>query len=682
MKTIFSLSVLFVIITPFTYIVNAQSQDALAKEVVTKKLSNPKLDSVLARLIVNSQKNILAEQYSLNLKNDSVQVIIDIKQFNPQYIDAIKKAGAIIEISDKNLIQAQVPVSMLNAIADLPFVNNIHRPEKYRTFVTSEGAAAINATVLHNNGINGSGVKIAVLDLGFQDYQSKLQTELPSNVVVKSFTANRDITGGGEVHGTAVAETVHDIAPGASLYLVNFATDLEQNSAVNWLISQNVDIISCSTGKLLGPKDGTDYADGIVKKATDAGILWVNSAGNEAEEHWMGTFYDPDLNGFHNFADGDETQDIFATQGSTIEVDLDWDDWPYSNQDYDLYLYDSQLKMVGSSVNFQTGTQSPDEEIVYTAAYTGYYKIKIKKYSATRNVKFHLYCLYCQNMQYIVPAGSITIPGTSADSLTVGATYWSNDALESFSSQGPTDDGRIKPDVAAPDGASNSVYGHFYGTSASAPHTSGGAALLLQMNLNLSVNQLKQALESGAKDLGVPGKDNEFGAGRIDVYSSLNEMPQQTLVVTANVSSVTVNNVTPVRFTVTIKTINGTKIENAVITLKGQASGSGITDANGNVTISVNAASPGNVTASAARLGYTGGSINISAGLPKNGDINGNGAVTLADAIYLAKHVAKTSGYETLFADGDIDGNGIVTLADAIYLAKHITGTSGYGTLY
>ena len=74
--------------------------------------------------------------------------------------------------------------------------------------------------------------------------------------------------------------------------------------------------------------------------------------------------------------------------------------------------------------------------------------------------------------------------------------------------------------------------------------------------------------------------------------------------------------------------------------------------------------------------------VTMDAGLPKDGDINGNGAVTLADAIYLTKHVAGMSGYETLSADGDINGNDAVTLADAIYLAKHVAGMSGYETLY
>ena len=69
-------------------------------------------------------------------------------------------------------------------------------------------------------------------------------------------------------------------------------------------------------------------------------------------------------------------------------------------------------------------------------------------------------------------------------------------------------------------------------------------------------------------------------------------------------------------------------------------------------------------------------------GLPKTGDINGNGQVTLVDAIYLAKHVGGFSGYETIYADGDINANGQVTLVDAIYLAKHVGGFIGYEKLY
>jgi len=67
---------------------------------------------------------------------------------------------------------------------------------------------------------------------------------------------------------------------------------------------------------------------------------------------------------------------------------------------------------------------------------------------------------------------------------------------------------------------------------------------------------------------------------------------------------------------------------------------------------------------------------------PKTGDIDGSGDVTMSDAVYLAKHVVKLSGYDTIYANGNIDGNGDVTMSDAVYLAKHVVGLSGYESIY
>ena len=76
----------------------------------------------------------------------------------------------------------------------------------------------------------------------------------------------------------------------------------------------------------------------------------------------------------------------------------------------------------------------------------------------------------------------------------------------------------------------------------------------------------------------------------------------------------------------------------------------------------------------------------VTIGLPKNGDINGDGKAepTLKDITYIAKHVAGLSGYETIYADGDINGDGKAepTLKDITYLAKHVAGLSGYETIY
>ena len=83
----------------------------------------------------------------------------------------------------------------------------------------------VGADIWQGQGYNGQGTKVAIVDLGFQGYEDLLGTELPDSVVARSFRADGDITGGGEVHGSGCAEIVHDVAPSAQLYLINFSIE-------------------------------------------------------------------------------------------------------------------------------------------------------------------------------------------------------------------------------------------------------------------------------------------------------------------------------------------------------------------------------------------------------------------------------------------------------------------------
>lgn len=428
---------------------------------------------------------------------------------------------AHIEATSENIVQVRTTAKKLKEISGLPFVGYIRKPKSPHKDVVNEGFQRMEAQKLHALGAKGNGVKIAVLDSGFKDYQSRIGTELPSNLITRSFRADRDISAG-EVHGTAVAEIVYDVAPGAQIYLVNFDTELEFREAVNWLVTQRVDIITQSLGWTAGPFDGTGFLADVVKTALNSGIVWVNSAGNYAQKHWEGSFRDTNGNAWQEFSGSDEFQDITAHAGDLIEVTLSWDDWARANQDYELYLFDRNGGIVAESVEPQAGRRGhePVESIEYFANYTGAYKIGIKKFSATRNVFFELYSS-THGLEYRVASSSLAIPSDVSGVIAVGATYWFDDDLEPFSSQGPTNDGRIKPDLVAPDGVSTATYGttSFFGTSASAPNVAGAAALL-KSAANLSAVQVKTSLEAGALDIGIAGKDNLYGAGRVGIYST------------------------------------------------------------------------------------------------------------------------------------------------------------------
>jgi subtilase family serine protease len=121
-------------------------------------------------------------------------------------------------------------------------------------------------------------------------------------------------------------------------------------------------------------------------------------------------------------------------------------------------------------------------------------------------------------------SGSVRSPGAYPDSFAVGATDFF-DAIASFSSRGPSPcDNSIKPEISAPGvGIFSSCplgYVTLSGTSMAAPHITGAVAVLRSINPALTVDQLESALTLGAKDLGNPGPDNTYGAGRLDLFLS------------------------------------------------------------------------------------------------------------------------------------------------------------------
>jgi len=126
------------------------------------------------------------------------------------------------------------------------------------------------------------------------------------------------------------------------------------------------------------------------------------------------------------------------------------------------------------------------------------------------------------------PADSTSLsPANNPSALAVGAIN-SSSLIYGLSSRGPSDCGgstEVFPDLVAPGVNINSTdLGGFYatssGTSLSAPHVSGGLALLLSAYPNLTASQQDAALRSSAFDLGSSGPDNTYGNGRPDLLAA------------------------------------------------------------------------------------------------------------------------------------------------------------------
>ncbi len=147
--------------------------------------------------------------------------------------------------------------------------------------------------------------------------------------------------------------------------------------------------------------------------------------------------------------------------------------------------------------------------------------------------------------------------GAVNDAVTAGSRDPSKGTISDFSSTGPTDDGRIKPDLVA-NGVGMTSTGmdsdtHYYssqGTSMATPNACGSATLLVdQYNRLFSsamrASTLKALLIHTADDIGRPGPDYFFGWGLInvnkgaDLIASHASYPAAQQITESNVSTTT-----------------------------------------------------------------------------------------------------------------------------------------------
>ena len=192
--------------------------------------------------------------------------------------------------SERALVQLWMPYGDLEALEACAGVQRIREPHRVRPrYELTEGYGAMFRQDWHAEGATGRGVKIAILDVGFAGYEDQLGRELPSSVETWSVSEL-----GGSTHGTAVAEIIHDIAPGAELSLYQFATDVEFLDAVQTIADSKNHIVNGSVGfDNIWHADGTSpYTQAVDLLVSEFGKTWVAAAGNENQRYRIGDLSD------------------------------------------------------------------------------------------------------------------------------------------------------------------------------------------------------------------------------------------------------------------------------------------------------------------------------------------------------------------------------------------------------
>ena len=439
----------------------------------------------------------------------------------------LRSAGLDLRGAWRRTIEGYVRSSRLDELAGTPGVVAVRaiRAPLMDAFV-GPAPALHGATPWHQAGFTGKGVKVGILDGGFEGFAARLGTELPASVQALCFpdlgvsSPNLADCAAGETHGTAVAESIVDMAPGVDLFVSNAGSPADKAAAISWMTANGVRVINYSMSSTEGMGDGTSpYSEStyaLLDGAVAGGALFVASAGNNGQTTWTSPSSDTNSNGWVEFEGGDERNEVSLSTGQVISVAVRW---PSASSDYDLLLFEGET-IVASSEDLQSSTRDPLEILDFESPAGGIYDVAIWHDAGPDTTSLRLQLNGAAILAYHTTAGSLPTPADSRNPgmVTVGAVdYRTPTAIERYSSQGPTLDGRVKPDLVAADCAPTTIDDRFCGTSQSAPFVTGAAALLLEDDPSLTPATLAALLRQRAVPLGSPVPNNVFGNGRLSL---------------------------------------------------------------------------------------------------------------------------------------------------------------------
>ena len=539
----------------------ADVQQAFELPPVEKEpLTYPNMDSHLNRLVEKTESTRRKTTSDTDQTTQSIEPVLVTFYVFPDHINALREYletnGVFVRNVGDDYIEAHVPPLLLAPASEQPGVLRVDtvippRSTQSRGRVISQGVGLHGADAWHNAGYRGKNVKVGVIDSGFEGFSELQGNELPNNVTARCYfdepqtpsfrLADCQVDSN---HGTAVAETLADIAPEIKLYISNPYSLGDLRNAVDWMVKQGVTVINVSLGYPYdGPGDGTSPSTNsplkTINAAVSSGVTWINAAGNDARKTWYGTFHDPNNTGTHHFTTQDVGNTFILKEGEVLRILMRWhDDWGKSDCNLDLEMYQSRLGPDGKYPLIawdrvqQDGSpgKNPFAALASTgeisASLAGPYFLAIRKQTCTDNPDWiQLTAWINGDLEHHSPSHHIGNPeeSRSLGMMAVGAThYWDTQHIAPYSNRGPTIDGRTKPDITGIACARTMVSSPlthndrqcwFPGTSQSAPHVAGLAALIHQRFPDYNPTETISYLQQHASDRGTAGADNTWGHG-------------------------------------------------------------------------------------------------------------------------------------------------------------------------
>jgi minor extracellular serine protease Vpr len=439
------------------------------------------------------------------------------------------------------------------------------QPENEIRIYIENSVPYVGTEIPRMDGMNGNGIKIAVIDTGVDFNHPDLFGWGPNGKVIggHNFVQPNQLPIDNNGHGTKVAGII--AADGDTLGVANKAKILAYkvsedgegvsseliSGAIEKAIEDEADIINIS----LGVNRTNSKIDNAVNHALDNGIFVVTAAGNDGPE--LETIGSPGRN-YESLTVGATYNNMTSSLIATLEIDekqytvipmvgssktnepimseIVFGGFGKSNELENLDVKDAILIV-------ERGSDVEGELLFFSIKEKNAAKAGAKALIVYNNVPG----IFLGELihEFVEPGYVPQIPVVSIDreeGLEIIETiekknsgimnlFYNPDFIAHFSSRGPVSPFYIKPDIVAP-GAYinttqiNSSYNFTSGTSFAAPHVSGAAALLMQKNPELENHEIKSLLVTTVKPVsnayGQEFSLHESGSGRLDIANAYN----------------------------------------------------------------------------------------------------------------------------------------------------------------
>ncbi|MBD3319872.1 MAG: S8 family serine peptidase [Chitinivibrionales bacterium] len=383
---------------------------------------------------------------------------------------SLSRFGGRLDAVSESYLRIQIVPDRIELLAEHPHIAVIRQQLPPITcgglgsFI-SESVELIHAREFHEQGVSGNGVKVGVIDADFHTLQETIDSgELPQNTVWTDFSG----TGieNGSIHGVGVSEQVMDVAPGAELHCLKIRDIVDLENAAEYLRQNNVPVVNMSLSwQGMSYFDDTGPYSEIVNNSYDNdGVFWVTASGNKGNSHWRGLWEDTDANAELDF-DSISNRLHAIEPYETVTVYLNWDQYGMRRPtDLDLYIVDENDSLIAFSSTYQSISRTPLEVAQFhSKPEKDYYIVVVLAGGSADGLDVTVFVNQA-GLDPVVKAYSLAEPACAHGAFTVTAISresWitSSPKLQKYAGHGPTTDGRLKPEISAPDATSSSSFG-------------------------------------------------------------------------------------------------------------------------------------------------------------------------------------------------------------------------------